>query len=443
MFILHSLLKELKKEFAHSKKGEERGIWFIYIIMAIIIPFTSSKTSNLLRCLKSLFGFTVISKRRFYTFMASSKIPWTRLWICMWKLIPDPLTDGKLIVALDDYINPKTGKNVFGCHKFFDHAAKQNQSRYPWSQNIVVIGLLKIVKGRWACLPLAHRIYHAQKDIEAKKTRIGKNEVQFKTKFDQASEMLVDIANIFGAPILNVTDSWFGNNGLWKPLHKKLGKQFHLLSRLRSNINLYDIPGTGQNKKAGRPRKYGAKLGNAVSLASIYKHLAKEHSVNLYGKKRTVTAYDNIVMLKTLKCPVRVVWVYRKTRWVAFFTTDLTLSVEKIIEYYGARWKIEACFKELKREIGSAETQNRNPYAVANHLNFCMMATSLTWIYASLLDKIPNRRHSVKDRNHFAFSDVRRLIAEDVLNGNFDILFQIPRKSVINSLVTTLLRMAA
>ena len=68
----------------------------------------------------------------------------------------------------------------------------------------------------------------------------------------------------------------------------------------------------------------------------------------------------------------------RKTRWVAFFTTDLTLSVQQIIEYYGARWKIEAGFKEIKQEIGSARSQTRNAHAVINHLNFCTMATTLT-----------------------------------------------------------------
>ena len=34
------------------------------------------------------------------------------------------------------------------------------------------------------------------------------------------------------------------------------------------------------------------------------------------------------------------------------FTTDLELSVTQIIEYYGARWKIESGFKELKQDIG-------------------------------------------------------------------------------------------
>ncbi len=98
--------------------------------------------------------------------MASPKIPWQRLWKCLWKMIPEPLTNDRLILALDDYINPKTGRKIFGCDKIFDHAAKQNQSRYPWAQNIVAIGLLKVVKGRWACLPLSYRFYHLKKSIE-------------------------------------------------------------------------------------------------------------------------------------------------------------------------------------------------------------------------------------------------------------------------------------
>ena len=64
--------------------------------------------------------------------MASPKIPWEQLWQRLWQMIDNPLTDGRLLVALDDYINPKTGKKIFGCANVFDHAAKQNQSKYPW-----------------------------------------------------------------------------------------------------------------------------------------------------------------------------------------------------------------------------------------------------------------------------------------------------------------------
>lgn len=444
MIILHDILGKLKNEFTGSRSNDERTTWFVYTIVAIIIPFTSSKTSNLFRCLVGLFGFTGIAKKRFYTFMASPKIPWQRLWQCLWKMIPDPLTDGRMLIALDDCINPKTGKKIFGCDKIFDHAAKLNQSKYPWAQNIVAIGLLKIVKDRWACLPLSYRFYHLKKTVEKRQRQLCKPVIEFNTKLEQAADMITDIAKTFEqTPILTVTDSWFGNNGLWKPLHKKLGQQFHMLSRLRSNNNIFQMPGPKTKIGPGRPRKYGKKIGNASSLAIHFKPLAKQYNVNLYGRMRSVVACDHIVMLKTLKCPVKVVWVYRKTQWIALFSSDLSLSVEQMIEYYGARWKIEAAFKELKRDIGSAETQCRHPNAVMNHLHFCMMATTVAWVHACRLKNAPSRRHAVSGRNHFAFSDVRRLVAKAALDDNFGILFPVPRKSTVNTLVTVLLRLAA
>ena len=444
MPILHSLLSELKVEFAGSEKGKERSIWFLHTLLAIILPFTSSKTSNLLRVFQVLFGFAEIGKKRYYTFIASPKIPWDRLWSRLWKMIPQPETNGRLIIALDDYLNPKTGKKIFGCAKMFDHAAKQNQSQYPWAQNIVAIGLLKVIKGRWACLPLSQRYYFPKDEISKNKPTFKNQEISFQNKHQKAVEMLAVVGREFLLQsILVVADSWFGNQGLWKPLLKKLGKRVNLLSRLRANNNLYGLPDPSLVKRAGRPKKYGQHLGTATSLAKANRERAREMTVNLYGRMRTVWAYQQIVMQKTLKCPIRVVWVFRRTQWVAMFTTDLSLSVTEIIEYYGARWKIEAGFKELKQDIGSAETQNRNPVAVQNHLNFCMMATSLTWIYACHLNKTPSRRHAVKGRNHFAFSDVRRLIAQAALDKDFQLVCPLPRKSMVNTFAAALMKIAA
>ena len=62
MNILHDILEKLKNEFALSRKGDERGGWFVYTLVAIIIPFTSSKTSNILRCLNTLFGLPAYAK---------------------------------------------------------------------------------------------------------------------------------------------------------------------------------------------------------------------------------------------------------------------------------------------------------------------------------------------------------------------------------------------
>ncbi len=114
MFILRDLLRPLQAHFSDSDLGRGRSALFAYSLLAIVIPFTSSMTSNLLRSLVTLLGIG-IKKMRFYTFMAYSTVPWQKLWQTVWGLIPSPETEGRLLVALNDWINPKIGKNIFGC----------------------------------------------------------------------------------------------------------------------------------------------------------------------------------------------------------------------------------------------------------------------------------------------------------------------------------------
>ena len=127
MFILRDLLLALQAPFASTKLARERSLWFIFTLLAVIVPFTSSMSSNLLRSLQTLFGLD-LGQRRFYTFMASTKIPWMRLWQVLWARIPEPTVEGRLLVALDDSINNKSGRKIFGCGFFHDHTAKLNQS---------------------------------------------------------------------------------------------------------------------------------------------------------------------------------------------------------------------------------------------------------------------------------------------------------------------------
>ncbi len=224
MFILRDLLIPLQEEFSATKQGQKRKVWFVYTLLAVVIPFTSSITSNLLRALRTLFGLDIQSQR-FYAFMASTTLPWKRLWRAMWGMIPTPSTIGRIVVALDDSINTKTGKSIFGCGHFHDHAAKGNQTLYPWSQCILAIGLLKKVKNRWACLPLDFRFYMMEKDIKAESDtakRQGKV-MPFESKMEQAAAMIQEIHNFYQQRVLIVADSWFGNDGLWSKLDRGQG----------------------------------------------------------------------------------------------------------------------------------------------------------------------------------------------------------------------------
>jgi len=448
MFILRNILTPIKHVLRITPHMRAREHMFTSTLLACITPFTNSKSSNLLRSLCSLFGMQSLTTRQFYSMMASPKLPWRPVWNKIWEMIPSPATDGRLLTVLDDSMNTKTGEKAFGCSHVFDHAAKANQSQYPWAQNMVMLGLLKKVKGRWSCIPLAYCFYlpliYCEEWLKGIISGQGlKRKQKFRTKMEQARLMLIKVARFFDAPVLVVADSWFGNNGLLAPTRKVLGDSFHILSRLRCNIAVYDLPPTKIPGTRGRPRKYGEKWGRVDDIGDELRDEASTIEVFLYGKIRTVAIATREVMIKCLRSKARVVWVYHKSGSVAFFTSDLSLTCEQIVEYYGARWKIEACFKELKQDIGSSKSQTRKEVSVKNHVNFCLMATAITWIYASRMEQTPERRFHVNGRSGFAFSDVRSIITKTALTKDFEGLCHQNSKDIVNLSVNDLLQMVA
>jgi hypothetical protein len=165
-----------------------------------------------------------------------------------------------------------------------------------------MVGLLKVIHGRWTCLPLAFAFYLRLQTLRAGCLRMRGEAVVFQSKFAQAVRLIAALARVFGqVPILVVADSWFGNNGLLKPLRAALGPRAHLLSRLRVNAVLYERP-TPTPGTSGRPRKYGPRLGNAAKLAANLRAEARPYTLNLYGGVREVLAVERLVMLKTLRC---------------------------------------------------------------------------------------------------------------------------------------------
>lgn len=223
--------------------------------------------------------------------------------------------------------------------------------------------------------------------------------------------MIFKLSTWSKAPILVVTDSWFGNGKLYNPLKDELGDRVHVLTMLRKNSALYNFPEEIKNKKRGRPAKYGAKAGSVRSLANGYKDKAQKVTSFVYGKKREMLVYEVNFMSKAFKCAIKVVFAYYKKHFVALATTDLNLTVAKILEYYSARWKIESGFKELKHDIGSQKAQVRLEHSVINHLNMCMLAITIVWVAVMALS-----RDAVKEltrngaKQQYTFSAARKLL---------------------------------
>lgn len=381
---------------------EYRQTIFKTILLALVIGNGKKCISAIYRTFETILLSTSITRKRFYCFLKSGKIPWKLIWKKVFQLLGDRiLTYGRLIIALDDTVYGKSGKKIANCDTHFDHAAKINSSKYLHGHCRVVIGILAFVKCRWACLPVAQAVYRLKANVAAS---------EFATKIEIAAALISEILEIAPAPLLIVCDSWFGNNSLMKEMRKKTA-QVHILTRLRIDSALYDYPSLEKRNKRGRKPKYGKRLPSITEYAQqLERH---EDEFLIYGKKRKCRYSVFTCMHQGFKCEIKIVVVYHRNNIFPIVSTDLTLTPKQMIELFSARWKIESGFKELKHELGALDNQARKEYSVENHFNLCCLAMTSVWIYAMEIEKCPDRLHPKKGSQSFSFADIRRKISKE------------------------------
>ena len=397
-----SLLNQLSEEVSQYRRS---------IFRCLIIGMTCSSSKKCVATIWERFALLFCgeetTQRRFYGFLNSSMLPWNKIRLNSIRTMGDEvLTENKLLLAADDSTYGKSGKKIEGAATHFDHAAKQNSSKYLWGHCRVVTGILSMVKGRWAFLPLLQDNF-----IPKKQLKKGNG----KTKIELAIEHIQQIAEDFkNREILLTCDSWFGVKTLVEAVcDTSREKSIHILSRLRINSSLCELT-EGKSKGRGRPKKYGKKIVSVSALAAALKSGAKSAKIFMYSNDRDVQYSETIVMSKALKREIKIIFVYRKNGFVfPIFTTDLELSGEKAIEYYAARWKIEAGFKELKHELGALDNQSRKKNAVENHFNLACTTMTLVWTYAMKQDSAPNRR--IQNARHYSFADIRTQIEKELM----------------------------
>lgn len=84
---------------------------FQIIIIGLVAGVQPGRISSIFRCFSNFIPshFTL---KRFYNFINSGKIPWHKLWDALLLELGDPSVDGRILLALDDELSPKTGKKI-------------------------------------------------------------------------------------------------------------------------------------------------------------------------------------------------------------------------------------------------------------------------------------------------------------------------------------------
>ncbi len=164
----------------------------------------------------------------------------------------------------------------------------------------------------------------------------------------------------------------------WLPLHRflligdgayaSLAKQdlprTHVVSRLRRDAALFDLPPPRQPGQPGRPRKKGARLPSLARIAAqatptkwtpVHVRL-RNRMVPRQLFTRTVLWYQ-----VTGPLPIRLVTVRDPSGHEHddyFFTTDINARPADVAADYGDRWAIEVTFRDAKQLLGVHQPQS-------------------------------------------------------------------------------------
>jgi hypothetical protein len=275
----------------------------------------------------------------------------------------------ELVIGVDDTLVKKVGKHFFGLGYYPDPTDKNpgGNKRKVLGHCWVVLALLVEIGGVWFGFPLAALLF------------VPLLACSKKWKFMSKVELAAFLIQRFRWPakrLILLVDNLYAKGKLAFDLG--LSQEVVMVSRLRSNAALYELPKKPKKPKAGRPRLRGDKL----TVKQLYRRRSKHQQlkVNIYGKSLTIKAFVAILMPSpTLGSqPIQVIiFPQRSDKLNIFFSTDLNMSPVRILELYAARFKIEDIFDEIKTTGGFADCRQRSFPALKRHATLTLLAYSL------------------------------------------------------------------
>jgi hypothetical protein len=233
----------------------------------------------------------------------------------------------------------------------------------------------------WGCiaLPLRALMYARHKDLQALQN-LGRAPWSFRTKLELAAELVEWCVGLFQSwyqkRVMIIVDGAYAKRPF---LRRVLKTGVVVVSRLRKDAALMDVPQPVSRPRKGRPRKYGRKR---VSLAHRGGHRQgwTKTQMTLYGEVQPVIWKTFLATYSPVGGTIRVVIVKRSSQlfgdcpspWVAFFCTDPTVSTETIIEAVAERSAIEQNFHDVKEVHGAGQQQVRNLWSNVACWNLCL-----------------------------------------------------------------------
>jgi DDE superfamily endonuclease len=330
---------------------------------------------------------TVKHFSRFYVFLGCPLYNkrWS-LWGAVIRLAAQFVPEGEVIrVVFDDTTKKKAGTHIEGLDRYRNGAGSARQEYRTLRGLNFVLGIMRIPlqrwPGHWLSVPVGLELY-------LKPAQALKLQVPYRSRSQLARDMLDFMAQqLPGRHLRALADGGYAT----KDYVRQLPDTAHVVGRFPINAKLYKLPPQPIQKRRGAPRKKGDVIGSPTTLAQTAKgwspHPSEKgaevqtwcglwHSV-LPGQLIRIV----VVRRDATRCTKRAGQRKPPPEVEAFFTPDLTLSPQDILNEYRDRWAVEIDIRDANAFDGLGQDQCRKRQRIlgANTFRLVMAAARTLW----------------------------------------------------------------
>jgi hypothetical protein len=314
-------------------------------------------------------------------------------------------------LAIDDTPTARYGPQVVGAGVHRDPTPGPSGNKHLYGHIWVMLSWV-VRHPSWGPigLPIRSLMYIRRLTFQTVRMRLEKPWT-FRTKLELGAELVEWAAVWFSwlkKRLLVVADGAYAKRPF---LDRMRAISAVVVSRLRKDAALFDLPPQKKRGQRGRPRKYGV---HRLSLAGKAAHRQGWLTgvFQLYGRCVEKTYKTFLATYPPAGGVIRVVLVKEDDGWIAFFATDPTLTVQEILEAVADRGTIEQNFHDLKEVQGAGEQQVRNVWVNVAVWHITTWLTTLIELWAwgrpatELIDRQdrpwddPQRRPSHADKRN-------------------------------------------
>jgi hypothetical protein len=275
------------------------------------------------------------------------------------RIIPVEHLGQFIRLAIDDTPTARYGPHVVGAGVHRDPTPGPSGNKHLYGHIWVMLSWV-VRHPNWGPigLPIRSLMYIRRLTFQTPAMRLEKP-WKFRTKLELAAELVEWAAWWFSwlkRRLLVVADGAYAKRPF---LDRMRAINAVVVSRLRKDAALFDLPPQKKRGQRGRPRTYGV---NRLSLSrkAAHRHGWLTGVFQLYGRSIEKTYKTFLATYPPARGVIRVVLVKEDDGWIAFFSTDPTLTVQEILEAVADRGTIEQNFHDLKEVQGAGEQQVRN-----------------------------------------------------------------------------------